>query len=140
MVGTEYRSRYGRIVFDDTGIEVVEPGQSALFVPWHAIGHIELEHKVGRTRLMRMHLADGRTEKLPAPIADLAAAGEIFRAWRGYSKTRVHEPHDEIPPEFRAATARMLDPVQDRVPEDRTILSRLVRRPRRRGRQTGESV
>ena len=139
MEGKEYRSRYGRIVVGDAGIEVVESGKAALFVPWHAVGlmqNIELGRGAARVRLIRMHLADGRTVPLPAPCAvrgeneafDLAAA-EIFRAWRSYSRARIHEPHDEIPPEFRAAAARKLDPIQDAAPSPgRWTLRHLIRR------------
>jgi hypothetical protein len=131
MKGTEYRSRYGRIAFDGNGIEVAEPGTSVLFVPWHAVGHVEIDHSVGRNRLVRLHLADGRKVTLPAPTADRDAAAEIVRAWRAYSRTRVREPHDEIPPEFRAAAARAVDPVQDRVPPaGRSIVGRRLRRRR----------
>jgi hypothetical protein len=124
MATQEYRSRYGRIVVEGSGIKVMESGTEPLFVPWHAVGHMqsaELERgraRRVRVRLIRMHLADGRTVELPAPAGegfDLAAA-EIFRAWRDYTRTRVREPQDEIPPEYRAAAARELDPIQDAPP------------------------
>jgi hypothetical protein len=143
MDGAEYRFRRGRIILDDQGIAVVEARAAEFFVPWHAVGHIELgrDEDAQHVRVIRMHLADGRTVSLPAPCAEREPAAAIFRAWRRYAKERVHEPHDEIPHEFRAAAARRLDPVQDRVPADasagapvadRTILSRWPWR--RRGR------
>ena len=123
MAALEYRSRYGRIVVEGSGIKVMESGTQPLFVPWHAVGYIqpvELERGKRRVRLIRMHLADGRAVELPAPTGadegfDLAAA-EIFRAWRGYTRTRIREPQDEIPPEYRASAARELDPIQDAPP------------------------
>ena len=103
MVVLEFRSRRGRVVVDDAGIEVVESGAAPFLVRWHAIGHIELGHDPRRGRVVLVHLADGRTVPLPAPAVgradesfDLAAA-KIFRAWRHYTRERIREPHDEIP-------------------------------------------
>lgn len=104
------------MVVGDAGIAIIERGEPALFLPWYAVGHIEFGQSAAGAPVIRMHLADGRTATLPAPGSQTQAAAEIFRAWRGYSKKRIHEPHDEIPPEFRAAAARTLDPVQDAVP------------------------
>jgi hypothetical protein len=123
MAPLEYRSRYGRIVMESSGIKVMESRAEPLFVAWHAVGYLEcaeLDRGSRRVRLIRMHLADGRTVPLPAPTGaddgfDLAAA-EIFRAWRGYTRTRIREPQDEIPPEFRASAARQLDPIRDSPP------------------------
>lgn len=108
---------------ESSGIKVMEPRTEPVFVPWHAVGYIqcaEVDRGATRVRLIRMHLADGRTVALPAPTGadegfDLAAA-EIFRAWRAYTRTRIREPQDEIPPEYRASAARLLDPIQDAPP------------------------
>lgn len=124
--GKEYRSRYGRIVIDETGVTVIEPGAAPIFVPWYAVGHMEnadLGSGIGWVRLVRMHLADGRVITLPAPRSgrggeqrfDVAAA-EIFRAWRKFSRARIHETQDEISPVYRAEVARSLEPIEDAVP------------------------
>lgn len=123
MVVLEFRSRRGRVVVDDAGIEVVASGAAPFLVRWHAIGHIELGYDAGCGRVILVHLADGRTVPLPAPDArradesfDLAAA-QIFRAWRHYTRERIREPHDEIPSAYRAGeAARALEPVQDATP------------------------
>jgi hypothetical protein len=131
--GKEFRSRYGRIVIDETGVTVVELGTAPIFVPWYAVGHMEnvdlgSGSGVGWARLVRMHLADGRVITLPAPRSgrggeqgfDVSAA-EIFRAWRKYSRARIHETQDEISPVYRAEIARSLERIEDAVPSGEPI-------------------